>query len=134
LQIWDTAGEEKFRALGPLYYRSSRAAIAVYDVTNRVSFDNLGSWVQAFLDAAGENCHVIIVANKVDLKDAREVNEAEGETYARRENYGYFETSAFSGLNVVQVFGAVAEAVGTVEVPKTVMRIAEPAEGKQKCC
>jgi small GTP-binding protein len=103
MQIWDTAGEERFRALGPIYYRNTAAAIAVFDVTNRASFDNLPGWIQGFREVAGDHTVIVIVANKVDLVLKRDVTKDEAEKFAQN-YFRLYETSALTGDNVQAVF------------------------------
>jgi small GTP-binding protein len=111
LQIWDTAGQEKFRSLGPLYYRSASGAIAVFDVTCRSSFENLEGWINNFTEVAGCNGVIVIAANKSDYEEARQISMRESQEWARQRGYMIYETSAKTGENVRQLFGGLAEAV-----------------------
>jgi small GTP-binding protein len=99
LQIWDTAGQEKFRSLGPIYFRNSSAAIAVYDRTSRETFDHLADWIEAFTDTAGHQAVIAIAGNKSDLDDP-EVEFSEAEEWARAHNYLIVETSALTGMGI----------------------------------
>merc|ERR1712228_1103448 len=76
-EIWDTAGQEKYRSLAPLYYRGASAALVVYDITNRESFENARKWIE-------EGDHVVIglAGNKVDLAANRKVSTEEGSQFA----------------------------------------------------
>lgn len=111
IQIWDTAGQEKFRSLGPLYYRSSVGAIVVYDVTNRASFRSVEEWIENFTNVAGTEVVVMLVGNKCDLTEQREVTAKEALDWARPRGYAVYETSAKTGENIESVFEALAEAL-----------------------
>jgi len=90
-QIWDTAGQERFQGLGTAFYRGSDGVIFVFDVTNRKSFEELEQWKKAFLIQVGQegndNFPMIIVANKVDLADQREVSQKEMKDWCARHNF-----------------------------------------------
>lgn len=101
-QIWDTAGAERYRALAPLYARDSYAAMIVFDMTRKKTFDDLNEWVK-FLQAHGE-IPFIIVGNKTDLVEKLEVSIEEGIEYATSIGSQYYDTSAKIGANVDLVF------------------------------
>lgn len=74
LQIWDTAGEEKFRSITPMYYKNANAVVLVYDVTNEGSFESLSSWYQEVDDKRGaDELKLAIAANKCDMAEYQEV-------------------------------------------------------------
>jgi small GTP-binding protein len=111
LQIWDTAGQEKFRALGPIYYRNATGAIAVFDITNRTSFENLGLWIASFTEAAGDGATLAIAGNKADLESAREVTDAKAREFAIGQKAEYYETSASTGQSIEQMFTELAKRI-----------------------
>merc|ERR1719300_2139871 len=78
LQLWDTAGQERFRSLIPSYIRDASAVVVVYDVANRGSFDNVGSWIQNVRDQKGDDAVILLLGNKSDLEDSRQVSTEEG--------------------------------------------------------
>ncbi|KAJ3424570.1 ras-related protein rab-2-a [Anaeramoeba flamelloides] len=104
LKIWDTAGQETFRSITRSYYRGAASAILVYDVTRRDTFDQLESWIEDARQNASENTQIIIVGNKIDLENKREVSEEEGRKFAEENGLWFLEVSAKSGHNVNQVF------------------------------
>ena len=98
MQIWDSAGQEKFKSLIPNYIRGSSLVFIVYDVSNRNSFEHLQNWIE-FINNI-ENSNIVIVANKIDLKDKREVSTEEGQKFCEEKGYDYFEVSAKEDLNI----------------------------------
>jgi small GTP-binding protein len=108
IQIWDTAGQEKFRSLGPIYFRNSSGAVVVFDVTNRSSFDSLDEWVSMFTDVAGNGALVILIGNKCDSPE-RSISEQEAAQWALSQGFPLFFTSAKTGSGVAEAFHATAE-------------------------
>jgi len=108
LQLWDTAGQERFRSLIPSYIRDSSVAIVVYDITNKTSFINTNKWIDDVRDERGDNVVIMLVGNKTDLQDDRQVTATEGEEKAKELNVMFTETSAKSGDNIKQLFRQVA--------------------------
>eukprot|EP00658_Telonema_sp_P-2_P029299 TRINITY_DN222_c0_g1_i6.p2 TRINITY_DN222_c0_g1~~TRINITY_DN222_c0_g1_i6.p2 ORF type:complete len:215 (-),score=81.96 TRINITY_DN222_c0_g1_i6:471-1115(-) len=104
MQIWDTAGQERFQSLGVAFYRGADACVLVFDMTNKKSFDALDTWRDEFLVQASpgdaESFPFIVLGNKVDLKDQRQVSTKEGKAYCTERNMTneaqplYWETSA----------------------------------------
>jgi small GTP-binding protein len=133
MQIWDTAGQEKFKALGPLYYRLAVGAVAVYDVTNRQSFEDLEEWIQSFLSVVADSV-VVIIGNKADLSGIREVTSDDGIEFAKTFNFPYFETSALTGANVAEAFDAIMLAIASRKrvSPSFHKRPEEPVS--HECC
>ena len=104
IQIWDTAGQEQYRSLSPVYFRSAAAAIIVFDVTNDESFQNLPGWLTSFREVSTDKAIVIVVGNKTDLEAARKVTREDAEDFARRNDCEYAETSARTGDGVQDLF------------------------------
>jgi small GTP-binding protein len=104
MQIWDTAGQEKFRSLGPIYYRNAVGAIAVFDVTNHESLIRLEDWIAAFTETAGCETVVAIVGNKADLASARQVSPDVARAIADERQCRYYETSACTGEGIDEFF------------------------------
>ncbi|CAJ2675928.1 unnamed protein product [Trifolium pratense] len=103
-QIWDTAGQERFRAITSSYYRGALGALLVYDITRRSSYKSVGRWLGELREFGGEDMVVILVGNKCDLGESREVEEEEAKEFAETEGLFFMETSALKNLNVEQVF------------------------------
>lgn len=111
MQLWDTAGQEKFRSLIPVYFRNAFAAVAVYDVSNPESFTHLSGWIEQFQNEAGVSAEVFIVGNKADLVEDRQVRAEDCEAWARARNHAFFECSAKTGDGVRTIFEEMAKAI-----------------------
>ncbi|XP_023867296.1 ras-related protein Rab-6A isoform X4 [Salvelinus namaycush] len=115
LQLWDTAGQERFRSLIPSYIRDSAAAVVVYDITNVNSFQQTTKWIDDVRTERGSDVIIMLVGNKTDLADKRQVAIEEGERKAKELNVMFIETSAKAGYNVKQLFRRVAAALPGME-------------------
>lgn len=104
LDIWDTAGQEKYKALAPLYYRGTAAAIVVYEITSKNTFEAAKSWVQNLEENADEGIEVVLCGNKIDLESQREVRREEAEEYTKSKGLSYAECSAKTGKGVQELF------------------------------
>ncbi|KTG03186.1 hypothetical protein cypCar_00000464 [Cyprinus carpio] len=103
LQLWDTAGQERFRSLIPSYIRDSTIAVVVYDITNLNSFQQTSKWIDDVRTERGSDVIIMLVGNKTDLADKRQVSVEAAEKKARELGVMYIETSAKAGYNVKQV-------------------------------
>jgi Ras-related protein Rab-6A len=100
IQIWDSAGQEKYKGLIPSYVRNSSIVFIVYDVSNRTSFDNISNWISFVRNI--ERTTMILCGNKIDL--TREVQTNEGEELAKKEGLLFFECSAKTNENIKKMF------------------------------
>jgi len=98
LQIWDSAGQEKFRSLIPNYIRGSSLIFLIFDVSKKESFQHLNEWIDFITNI--EKGNIVIVGNKIDLKENIEVTKEEAEKYCSEKKYEYFEVSAKEGTNI----------------------------------
>ncbi len=98
-QIWDTAGQEKFRAIIKNYYSNAHGFVIVYDVTRKESFHNLKYWLEVVKASASPEAKLLIIGNKSDLINEREVNSSHGEKFASENNGFFMETSAKSNID-----------------------------------
>lgn len=108
--IWDTAGQEEYHALNNVYYRDASAAILVYDITDRDSFDKVQTWVEELRLYLPKDTPIAIAGNKYDLPN-RAIDQEEVEDYARSISGVHYDTSAKTGKGVEDVFMAVTKAV-----------------------
>ena len=104
MQIWDTAGQERFRTVVSTYFRGAHGILLLYDVTNRDSFKNLESWLIEIEKNAKEKVLKILIGNKCDLTDDREIQSDEGKAFALRNGMEFMETSAKMNTNVSEAF------------------------------
>jgi len=115
LQLWDTAGQERFRSLIPSYIRDSSVAVVVYDVTNAKTFEQTRRWIDDVRSERGNDVIIVLVGNKTDLTDKRQVTEAQGQEEARKNNLMFIETSAKVGHNVKLLFKRIAQSLPGME-------------------
>jgi len=113
LQIWDTAGQERFRSVTKSYYRGAAGAILVYDVTSRDSYNNVSSWLGDARNLADKNIAIVLVGNKIDLANDREVTFLEASRFAQENELMFLETSARTGEGVTEVFMKCARTILT---------------------
>ncbi|XP_020663353.3 ras-related protein Rab-6A isoform X3 [Pogona vitticeps] len=111
LQLWDTAGQERFHSLIPSYIRDSAAAVIVFDLTNLNSFQQTSKWIDDVRTERGSDVIIMLVGNKTDLADKRQITTEEGEQRAKELSVMFIETSAKTGYNVKQLFRRVAAAL-----------------------
>lgn len=109
LQLWDTAGQEKFKSLVPNYIRDAHCAVFVYDITRRDSFEGVDSWLELYKNYHAEDAVTILVGNKLDLRDTRKVTREEGQMKARTKGLSFCETSAKSGTGIEELFHSIIE-------------------------
>lgn len=119
-EIWDTAGQERYKSLAPMYYRGAAAAVVVYDITSKESFDAAKSWV---VELSGTDTLVALAGNKADLDGDRVIDRATAQAYADSMNILYMETSAKTGQNVNELFHEIA-----VRLPKQSKEDADKAK------
>ena len=104
IQIWDTAGQENFRSITRAYYKNSVCALVVYDISSRDSFNNVSTWIEDCKNQSPKTIFMVLVGNKSDLADRRQVNTEEGQELADKYGMQFYETSAKTGENVDTIF------------------------------
>eukprot|EP00252_Welwitschia_mirabilis_P003337 TRINITY_DN13416_c0_g1_i1.p1 TRINITY_DN13416_c0_g1~~TRINITY_DN13416_c0_g1_i1.p1 ORF type:complete len:215 (+),score=26.40 TRINITY_DN13416_c0_g1_i1:408-1052(+) len=103
-QIWDTAGQERFRAVTSAYYRGAVGALIVYDISRRLTFENVSRWLDELKTHTDTNVVRMLVGNKSDLEHIREVPVEDGKRLAESEGLFFIETSALDNTNVLPAF------------------------------
>jgi small GTP-binding protein len=115
LEIWDTAGQEQFSSLAPMYYKRAGGALLVFDVTNTGSFSDVERWHAELLDNGPDGVAIVVCGNKVDLANAdpslREIETEDAESLAADIGATYVETSAKDGIGVREAFRVLADEV-----------------------
>ena len=104
LNLWDTAGSETFRSVTKGYYSCSCCALVVYDITNEKSFQSVKQWINDCQSFASKNIHLVLVGNKIDLQQDRNVTKESAEELATEYGMDFYEVSALSGENIDQLF------------------------------
>jgi small GTP-binding protein len=125
LQIWVTAGQDRFRAITKNYYKGSHGIILLYDVTNLQSFENIKSWINQIREEASPNVVIYLVGSKIDLEEERKVTKKDGEKLAEEFGLPFLEASGKSGINVNEVLDDIVERIddvyGNLSKKKTVI-------------
>ena len=103
-QIWDTAGQERYRAITNAYYKGSKGAFIVYDITRKETFESVDKWVNDLTSACDKNLTIILIGNKSDLEDQRQITKEQGEEKAKSFQLAFLEMSALSGNNLEKGF------------------------------
>ncbi len=140
LQIWDTAGQDRFRAITKNYYKGANGIILIYDVTNSQTFENVKNWITQIKEEASKNVVIYLAANKIDVADdLKVITPEEGQKMADEYHMPFFETSAKEGININEIFEDIVEKVDEVfsklEVPKTGQnKLYDGKEKKKSCC
>jgi len=111
LQLWDTAGTEKFKSITTGYYRGANAAFVVFDLTSKPSFDSVSEWIENYYKYSNPDSekHVVLIGNKSDLKENREITQEQIDSFVMNNKIKYFETSAKNGENIDECFYFIAE-------------------------
>lgn len=104
LQMWDTAGQDRYRNLVSSYYRGARGLIIVYDITNKASFENVPKWIEECNLRVDIAIPKVLIGNKSDLNKNRQVSFEEGKEISERLGMRFFETSAKNNENIKEVF------------------------------
>ena len=103
-QIWDTAGQERYKAITSAYYKGAKGAFIVYDITRKNSFESVEKWVSDVTAVTDKKITIVLIGNKSDLEDQRQVTKEQGEEKSSKLEIAFLETSAFSGENLDKAF------------------------------
>ena len=140
LQIWDTAGQEKYMSINKNLFQRVQGIILMYDITKRESFERLDIWINLIKQNTND-IPIVLVGNKLDEEDNEEkgriVEYSEGEDFAKKKGYDFFEASGSDGTNVENVFFAIAENI--IQSLKddrspSAITINKQVKKKKKCC
>ena len=104
IEMWDTAGQERYKSITAAYYKGAKGAFIVYDMTRKNTFDSVNRWVSDITAAADKRITLILIGNKSDLEDQRQVTKEQGEEKAKELGLAFLETSACSGENLDKAF------------------------------
>ena len=140
LQIWDTAGQDRFRAITKNYYKSANGVLLIYDISNLQTYENVKNWISQIREEANPNVIIYLVGNKIDLpKEKRVVNIEDGVKIAEEFEIKFKEASAKSGTNVNEIFEELVEQIdekfSKLEAPKKKKgNQLYTGKKKKKCC
>ena len=104
VNIWDTAGQERFTSMITTYYKGTKGALLVYDITRRNTFENIDKWLKELISLNSNNISIILIGNKNDLSLLRRVSKGEAMEKARKYGIKFFETSALDSSNIKTAF------------------------------
>ena len=110
-QLWDTAGQERYKAITSMYYKGAKGALIVFDLSSKTTFVNAEKWYNEIKKATDPSINLILVGNKSDLKDKRQVNTEDAENKAKEMGIAYMETSALNAENVDKAFSWLIEEI-----------------------
>ena len=139
VQLWDTAGEERFRTIAKSYYRGSHGIILIYDVTNRKTFENIRKWLNQINEETSGKISILLIANKIDCVESRQVTKEEGKEMAKNAGLPIFEASAKDSTNVNESFQYLIEKINenvstTVEHVQVSAKLNTDIQPKKKNC
>ena len=110
LQIWDTSGEEKYRSITKNFYRNADGLFVVFDLTRKVTYERIKDWINE-AEEYNKGIKKILIGNKLDLENKREVKKDSAENFAKKNNLKYIETSAKDGTNIKESFDEIIELI-----------------------
>ena len=111
IQIWDTAGQERYRSITSAYYKGAKGAFIVYDITRKTTFENIDKWIADLKTNGDSNISIVLIGNKSDLEEKREVTKEEGLKKSQDCKTAFLETSALNGDNVHKAFDELIEQI-----------------------
>ena len=103
-QIWDTAGQERYKSITNAYYKGSKGAFVVYDITRKETFDSVDKWISDLKQSGDKKITILLIGNKNDLDNQRQISKEQGEEKAKSFGVAFLETSAFNGYNLDKAF------------------------------
>ena len=109
MQIWDTAGHEKFRTITTSYYKSAHAIIVLYDITDEASFEHIKNWMIDIDKFGKQGVLKVLIGNKIDMEDKRKITKEAGESMANKYGINFFEVSAKDNINIDELFLDIAK-------------------------
>ena len=137
VQLWDTAGQDKYRTIAKNYFKGSHGILLLYDITKQSSFNNIREWIQDIREEVSPKAIIFLIGNKIDLADQRKISKEKGIELAEEYKLPFFEASAKSGENVDEVFKAlykkISEVYGDLE-KEMGTKLNKRKKNQRKCC
>ena len=138
IMIYDTAGQERFKSLAANYIKKANGILLVYDISEHSTFENIGMWMESITEEKGDKLPIVLVGNKADLTDERQVTYEEGKKLAEDKGFHFFETSCKDGANVSECFIDLAELVyeksGKKLIQNSNKKLESGSSNKKKGC
>ena len=137
IQIWDTAGQDRFRAITKNYYKGAHGIVLLYDITNQKTFDNVKNWINQIKEEVTDKVCIILVGNKIDAEEKRVVTTEQGEKMGQDFGLMFFECSAKTGENITLAFDEIIKKIvenySKIEKGEKLQK-QKQVGGKKKCC
>ena len=111
IQLWDTAGQEKYRAITKTLFLKVQGILILYDITKESSFNHLKDWIKSIREECGSQIQLLIVGNKSDLNESRIIEKEKALAYAEEEKIKYIETSSKTGENIQKAISLLCEKI-----------------------
>ena len=138
VQIWDTAGQDRFRAITKNYYKGANGIILIYDITNQQTFENVKNWITQIKEEANENVCIFLIGNKIDDEENRTVTTEEGKELAKEFSLPFYETSAKTGVNIDSTFSdlinKVDQVYSSLDTHPGGNKISKKTKNNRNCC
>jgi Ras-related protein Rab-8A len=137
VQLWDTAGQDRYRTIAKNYYKGSHGILLLYDVTKLSSFENIREWIKDIKEEVYEKAIIFLIGNKIDKTTERKITTEQGTKLAEEYNLPFFEASAKSGENVDEIFKFLYKKISEVyiEIQKEKgEKLGKSNKKKIKCC
>ena len=143
--FYDTAGQEKFKSISLNAIKNANGVLLMYDVTNKISFDSISEWMKNIKEEKGDTFPVVLVGNKIDLKEKRVISKEDGQDLADKYGISFFETSNLSGENIYEagvklvntIVGEMERESLKIDTTKNIKLTKEhkrKGKKKKKCC
>ena len=136
LKIWDTVGQERYKAVSKSFYQGAHAIILIFSVIDKKTFGNIHNWINQLKKEVNEKVPLILVGNKIDCEEKRVINKLDAEKLANEFNINYYDCSAKTGQNINKAFDdLIKRLVKTVDRSKEKqVKIGIKKQKKKKCC
>ena len=137
VQLWDTAGQDRYRTIAKNYYKGSHGILLLYDITKRNSFENIREWIKDIKEEVYEKAIIFLIGNKIDKTTERKITTEQGTKLAEEYNLPFFEASAKTGENVDEIFKSLYKKISEVYIDIQKDRgekLGSTNKKKGKCC
>ena len=135
LRIFDTAGQERFKSVSVSFIKKADGIVLIYDISNKISFEEIGGWIESIKENGKINIPVILVGNKCDLSDdIRQISQKEGQEKADEFQLPFYETSCKEGININEVFDILVQNIQNSNYSSGETKVLNAGNKNKKCC